>query len=124
MVLPVLFVGPFVLALFIMNKKLRDSVSIVFMFLIVFCICGPLTYGLLTDISLITDAEVFGTCDKSYSVFFVLFAFCHQQVLVSNALLIVLQNISVRFGIKKVSVGQTLTILILLLLYRFLLAAP
>ena len=118
-VVPVLIVGPIVLAPLIADKKLRDSVSIVFIFTIIFCVFAPLVYGLLTDLSLITDIEVFGPCDTSYNIFFVLYAYGHQQVLVCNALLTVLQNISVRHGIKKVSILQTMAVLIILFLFSF-----
>ena len=120
-IIPVLVVGPMVLAPFVINKKLRDSVSIVFMFTIVLCISAPSVYGLLMDLNLITGVEVFGPCSGTHNSksFFIFFAFCHQLLLVCNALLTILQNISVRFGKKKVSTKQTLGILFLLFLYSF-----
>ena len=120
-IIPVLIVGPMVLAPFVVNKNLRDSVSVVFMFTIVLCICAPTTYGSLMDLNLITGAEVFGPCSGTYNSksFYIFFAFCHQQLLVCNALLTILQNISVRFGSKKVSTRQTLCILFFLSLYSF-----
>ena len=116
-VVPVLIVGPIVLTPFVADKKLRDSVSIVFIITIIFCVFAPLVNGLLTDLSLITDIEVFGPCDTSYNIFFVLYAYGHLQVLVCNALLTVLQNVSVRHGIKKVSILQTMAVLIILFLF-------
>ena len=120
-IIPVLIVGPTVLAPFVVNRKLRDSVSIVFVFTIVLCICAPTTYGSLMDLNLITGIEIFGPCSETHNSksFFIFFAFCHQELLVCNALLTIIQNISVRFGSKKVSTRQTLGILFLLFLYSF-----
>ena len=118
-IIPVLIVGPMVLAPFVVNKKLRDSVSIVFMFTIALCICAPVVYGSLMDINLITDVDIFGPCSGTHNSksFFVFFAHSHQLLLVCNALLTILQNISVRFGTKKVSTRQTLVVLFFLFLY-------
>ena len=118
-IIPVLIVGPMVLAPFVVNKKLRDPVSIVFMFTIALCICAPVVYGSLMDINLITGVDIFGPCSGTHNSksFFIFFAYSHQLLLICNALLTILQNISVRFGTKKVSTQQTLVVLFFLFLY-------
>ena len=74
-VTPTIILGPLILGVFISNKKLRDPVSILFMCITVECVLGPLTYGLLLDLSLITDFPLLGPCETikrtSILVFFI-----------------------------------------------------
>lgn len=67
--LPVVIIGPTIFSAFIL-KKLRDPVSIVFMFIIIFCTVSPILHGLLMDISLITCIETFGPCTGQTTAIF------------------------------------------------------
>ena len=124
-VIPVLLLGPLVLGLFISNKKLRDPSSILFMCITCVCIIGPSTYGLLMDISLITDYQILRSCEIGRM--FWLLLFLHQYVLMYTiSLLLVIQYIAIRWGKKKLplkltlSLFFTLTVLITILSFHSL----
>ncbi len=103
-VVPALVFGPIVLGIFISNKELRDPVSILYICTGTLCVVGPLTYGLLMDFSLLTTVQLFGSCDSQTSkIFWLLFGTFQAQLLASNALLSIVQYISVKWGSKTVS---------------------
>ena len=95
-VIPSLILGPLILGMFISNKKLRDPVSILFMCITVVCILGPLTYGLLQDLSLITDFPLLGSCEIFRGrLFWFSLGFFQILLTVSNTILVVVQYITV-----------------------------
>ena len=117
-IIPTLILGPILLSLLLLNKKLRDPPSIVFMCTTVLCMVGPLTYGLLMDISLITGLPVFGSCNsdtpRAFWIFITLF---HLQLIVSTAYLSVTQYITIRWGPSKLSTAKTVVIFCILFVY-------
>lgn len=58
--------------LYYLWKQMKTSglkpVSLLFFFLPIWCMLGPLTYGILWDISLITAVPVFGNCTSKHPV--------------------------------------------------------
>ncbi len=54
-VIPAAIMGFFALAIILSDKKLRDPASILLVCITIQCILGPLAYGLLTDLGLITN---------------------------------------------------------------------
>ena len=85
-VIPTLILGSILLSLLLSNKKLRDPPSILFMCTTVLCMVGPVTYGLLMDISLITGFPLFGNCKAGTTpAFWSLFAMFTLQLIVSTA---------------------------------------
>ncbi len=120
-IIPVLVIGPIVLGILISNKKLRDPVSVLYICTATLCVIGPLTYGLLMDLSLITTVQIFGSCDsKSPRIFWILFSTFQAQQLASNALLSSVQYVTTRWGKKKVSTRAVLGIFFTLLVVIFL----
>ena len=113
-VIPSLILGPLILGVFISNKKLRDPVAILFMCITAVCILGPLTYGLLLDLSLITDFPLLGSCEALRGqVFWFSVFFFEILLLTSNIPLAVMQYVSVRWG-KRLSAQSTILIFIML----------
>lgn len=103
-VMPSLIFGPVFLSVLLSDKKFRDPPSILFTSLIIFSVIGPLTHGLLMDISLITDIQVFGDCRLGvYSVFWFGLTLFGMIRLYTIALLTTVQYITVRWGAKKMT---------------------
>ncbi len=120
-IIPVLVIGPIVLGIFISNKKLRDPVSVLYICTATLCVIGPLTYGLLMDLSLITTVQIFGSCDsKNPRTFWILFSTVQSHLLASNALLSSVQYVTTRWGKKKVSTRAALGIFFTFLVVIFL----
>ncbi len=120
-VIPVLVIGPIVLAIFISNKKLRDPISVLHICTAIICIIGPLTYGLLMDFSLITTVEVFGLCDsKNPRTFWILFGTFQSLLLATNSILSSVQYVTIKWGKQKVSTPCVLGIFFALLVIIFL----
>ena len=117
-IIPTLILGSILLSVLLSNKKLRDPPSILFMCTTVLCMVGPVTYGLLMDISLITDLPVIGTCGTdTQQVFWIFFGLFTLQLIVSTAYLSVMQYISIRWGPKKLSTIKTVIIFFILFAY-------
>ena len=61
------------IVLYYLCKLMKTSgvkpVSLLFSFLAALCALGPLSYGILWDISLITGVRVFGSCTSSHPVY-------------------------------------------------------
>ena len=124
-VIPTLILGPLILGVFISNKKLRDPVSILFMCITVVCVLGPLTYGLLLDLSLITDFPLLGPCEtiRGRPFWSSLYFFQILQV-TSSASLIVVQHITVRWGQFKLSIRGAINIFIAIFLLVLTMSLP
>ena len=119
-VIPALVLGPLILSVLVSNKKLRDPTSILFMCITVVCTLGPMSYGLLTDISLITDYPVLGSCETLRALPFWFSIFFFQILLLtSNALVVAVQYVSVRWH-QKLSTGKMVSIFLALLSFVFL----
>ena len=119
-ILPVLVMGPFILGIFFSNKKLRDSISVLHICTVMLCIIGPLTYGLLMDISLITNLKMFGSCDsRSTGIFWILFGTIQCQQYVTNALVSIVSYTIIKWK-KKISVSAVLGIFFSFLIVIFL----
>lgn len=119
-IIPVLVIGPIVLGIFISNKKLRDPVAFLYICTATICIIGPLTYGLLMDLTLITTLEVFGSCDtKSPRTFWILFSTFQSQLLACNALLSAVQYFTIKWG-RKVTIRAVMGIFFFLFVVIFL----
>ena len=119
-VIPSLILGPLILGVFISNKKQRDSVSILFMCITVVCILGPLTYGLLQDLSLITDFALLGPCEIFRGrLFWFSLAFFQVLLTISSAILVAVQYVTVRWG-KKLSIRGTILTFISFVFFVFL----
>lgn len=120
-VIPVLVIGPVVLGIFVSSKKLRDPVSVVYICTSTICIVGPLTYGLLMDLSLITNLDFWGSCDsripRAFWITFVAFQF---QLVASNALLSCVQYVTIRWGTRKLSNCAALLVFFILFVIAFL----
>ncbi len=111
-IIPTIILGSIVLAIFISNKKLRDPVSVVFIFSSAWSIAGPLSYGLLMDVSLITDRKVIGSCQNySSRIFWIAFATFQAGLLVINAYMSIVHYLTIRWGINKVSLRVTAAVL-------------
>ena len=122
-IVPVAALGPTVLSIFLINKKLRDPVSSAFICVIVLCIVGPLSNGLPMDISFITGFEVFGSCRTRWPrVFWWLNTASRWQLLLGSTLLSVVQYITVRWGRKKISTCTTILTFLALSLVSLLVA--
>ena len=113
-VIPSLILGPLILGVFISSKKFKHPVTVLFMCITVVCVLGPLTYGLLMDLSLITDFPLLGPCELLRGQVFWFSVFFFEMLLfTSNIPLAVMQYVSVRWG-KKLSVQRTILVFILL----------
>ena len=128
-VIPVLTLGPLVLGLLISNKNLRDPASILFMCITCVCILGPSTYGLLMDISLITNVPTLGSCKMFGGRVFWFQLFLYQTVImVGNSLLAMTQYTMIRWGKEtlpvKLTVPLFLTAALLTLAITFLSYIP
>ena len=122
-VIPALVLGPILLSLLLSNKKLRDPPSILFICTTVLCIVGSVTYGLLMDLSLITDLPFLGACDSySQESYWHLSLLFHGQLFVSTAYLTIVQYITIRWGPKKLSTTKTVVIFFILGFYTFFFA--
>ena len=100
-ILPCLTLGP-TLLIILSNKKLRDPVSAIFSCITVICMTGPSTYGLLMDISLITNKPVLGTCDNpSGALFWFFLGMFHSMLVVTTALLSITQFAVIKFGVSR-----------------------
>ena len=120
-VIPVLTLGPLVVGLFASNKKFRDPASILFMCNTCVCILGPLTYGLLMDISLITDIPVLGSCEMfGGRIFWFQLVTYQLTLMVSNSITVVVQYITVRWGQKKLPIKLTVTLFFIVALLNFI----
>ena len=76
----------------------RDQVTTLFACTTVVCMVGPLTHGLLMDISLITDRPAIGQCGTASSnIFWVFFFGIHICLLMCATLISVTQYITIRF---------------------------
>ena len=116
-IVPVTTLGPVILSIFLTKKKLRDPVSAAFICVIVLCIVGPLSNGLLLDISLITGKELFGSCRTRWPrIFWWLNTASRLQLLSGCALLSIVQYIIVRWGRKKINTCTTIVTFLALLL--------
>ena len=115
-ILPCLILGP-ILLIILSNKKLRDPVSAIFSCITVICITGPTTYGLLMDISLITNKPVLGTCENPSSALFWFFQGIFHLLLVATiALLSVTQFAVIKCGVSKSPLTYTRIFVILVVL--------
>ena len=67
------------IVLYYLCKLMKTSgvkpVSLLFSFLAALCALGPLSYGILWDISLITGVRVFGGCTSSHPVYVIQYLF-------------------------------------------------
>ena len=119
-IIPTLILGPILFSLLLSDKKLRDPPSILFMCTTVLCIVGPVTYGLLMDVSLITGLPIIGRCGtETQDTFWIFLGLFSLQLLVSTAYLSVAQYITIRWGPKKLSTIKTVIIFFILLAYSF-----
>lgn len=115
-VIPSLILSTIVLSLLLSNKKLRDPSSIIFICTTILCVVSPLTYGLLMDVSIITNEPVIGKCGtSSEATFWVFFYVSQSQLVTGTAFLSIAQYTSIRWGVKYLSIGKTVTIYILLM---------
>ena len=120
-IIPTLILGPILFSLLLSNKKLRDPPSILFMCTTVLCMVGPLTYGLLMDISLFTGLPIVGSCGtETPPLVWVFFTLFHLQLLVSTAYLSLTQYITIRWGPSKLSTAKTVVIFCILFVYSSL----
>lgn len=121
--IPVIIFGSISLSAFI-SKKLRDPVSLVFICMIIFCIVGPFSYGLLGDIGIVTNTETFGPCTSlTPRIFWMLMISCRWQLLCGATLLSVVQYVTVRWGPKKIprySVVLSFVVLLIIALLCYL----
>ena len=114
--IPSLILGTIVLSLLLSNKKLRDPASIIFICNTILCVVSPITYGLLMDISLLTDIPVIGKCGTlRENTFWVFFYVSHLQLVTGTAFLSIAQYIAIRWGVRYLSTGKTVAIYTLLL---------
>ena len=115
-ILPCLTLGP-TLLIILSNKKLRDPVSAIFSCITVICMTGPSTYGLLMDISLITNKPVLGTCDNpSGALFWFFLGMFHSMLVVTTALLSITQFAVIKFGVSRSSLTYARIFVILAVL--------
>ena len=76
----------------------RNPVTTLFACTTVVCMVGPLTHGLLMDISLITDRPVIGQCGTlSANVFWAVYLAVHLYLIMCATLISVTQYITIRF---------------------------
>ena len=91
-----------VTVLLVLKAVERNPVTTLFACTTVVCMVGPLTHGLLMDISLITDRPVIGQCGTASSELFWLFIFgIHVCLLMCATLISVTQYIIIRFGNRR-----------------------
>ena len=105
-IIPTLILGPILLSVLLSEKKLRDPPSILFMCTTVLCMVGPVTYGLLMDISLITGLPIYGNCitDDTPSIYWTFYALYTYQLSDSTAYLSVTQYITIRWSPNKLRI--------------------
>ena len=119
-IIPTLIFGPILLSLLLSNKKLRDPSSILFKCTTMLCMVGPLPYGLLMDISLITGLPIFGSCSTDTPpAFWIFLTLFHLQLIVSTAYLSVTQYITIRWGPTKLSTAKTVVIFCIFFCLQF-----
>ena len=122
-VIPALVLGPILLSLLFSNKKLRDPPSILFICTTLLCIVGSVTYGLLMDLSLITDLPFLGVCNTySQEAYWQLSIIFHGQLFVSTAYLTIVQYITIRWGPNKLSTTKTVVIFFVLCFFTIFFA--
>lgn len=121
-VIPSLILGPIILYLLALNlKKSTNSITILFVCITTICVVGPSTYGILMDISLITDVPLTGTCGTpSGNWFWILYTFSHTLIPVSTALLSITQYVTVRWGMSHLKPKRVLIIFLVLIIYTLL----
>ena len=130
-ILPCLTLGP-ILLIILSNKKLRDPVSAIFSCITVICMTGPSTYGLLMDISLITNKPVLGTCDDpSGALFWFFLGMFHSMLVVTTALLSITQFAVIKFGVSRsaltyarIFVILAVLLIVILVISFFVITAP
>ena len=91
-----------VTVLLVLKAVERDQVTTLFACTTVVCMVGPLTHGLLMDISLITDKPVIGPrigqCGTlSSNVFWLFYGGIHLCLVMCATLISVTQYITIRF---------------------------
>ena len=115
-VIPVSILGPILLYFRVPEyKKTKSTISIIFIFITLLCTIAPCTYGLLMDLSLITDVPLL-TSVCSISLFYLTFTCCHITLSVTSALLSGVQYVVIRWRSgKKVNVISISLLIILVL---------
>ena len=100
-VVPSLVLGTIILYLIASKEKKAASstVSIMFIFITSLCTIAPPTYGILMDLSLITDVPLMGEC--TWTLYWMFFSFFHLSLTFSIALLSIMQYAVLRWGDKK-----------------------
>ena len=99
-IIPCLILGTIVISILVIRfKKSKDANTAVFISIAVLCTAAPSTYGLLMDVSLITDEPILGKCPDS--VFWVFIYFSNISLLLCNVLLSIVQFIAVKGLYKK-----------------------
>ena len=113
-VLPCITFGPALLIVLVPQfKKTKDSGTLVFIFISALCTIAPSTYGLLIDISLITNKSILGGCSTviTSSFVWVFLGVGHSTLLVSTAFFSVVQYMTIR-GYKKNLLKMTTALLL------------
>lgn len=125
-VIPSLLFGCIILVLLLTNRNLKDPISIIFGSIAVVCILGPMMYGLLTDISLITDKPVIGSCDTPFGVgvFWFIYSSFHCFLLWITVLLSVTQYFLVQSGVRRVTSGRVWTAIAAIMLASLVFNIP
>ncbi len=102
-VIPSVVLGILVLATILTDKKLQDPVSLLLLPLTIQCMFGALAYGLLTDIGLIFDLPLLGSCDHvGGHVFVFLLILTQVAIMNTTAYIVVVQYVTIRLGTNRV----------------------
>ena len=90
-----------VIVLSFMWKLMKEvgfkPVNLLFSLLAILCITGPVSYGILWDVSLITNIPFFGNCSNAHPVFviqYVLFSWIHTIISFTISMISVVQYVS------------------------------
>ncbi len=122
-VIPSLVLGTLILLPLLSNRKLRDPLSILFICITILCMVAPSTYGVLMDLSLITDKPLLGKCGThTGEIFWVFYAIGHYQLLASTALVSVIVYFIIRWGQRNLS-GFRIVVIFLVVLFMCLLGS-
>lgn len=113
-IIPSLILGPTTTFILIPHfRKTKDSTSLFFIFISIFCTMAPTTFGLLIDVSLITNKPTFGDCSTAFtsSFVFVFLGFAHLTLIAVTALFSIMQYIIIR-GYTKHPIKITILLLL------------
>lgn len=116
-VLPSLLLGTLILCVFYCNKKLRDPLSTLIIWITITCMTAPSTYGLLLDLSVITDMPLIGKCGTITSNLFWVFHLLFQVwLLLTTALIAIVQYILVKWG-RRAPISSARVVIIIVIIY-------